>query len=256
MPSKQQWAALLALTCVSACAPSAFRAHAGAAFVRVNGDMGLQNSGGGLTLNQNMNDLRDDLQSGETEATPYLRVEMDWGKQRFKVSGFGHSSAGSGTLGGDFGDIPSGSTVQSDTDFFNVTGSWSYDLMPSSLLRLAPGVQLGYYGLDVSTRSQALTAFEEVETDLIVPMPYLEAEVDLGYVAVQANVGIMSLDAGDADGRYWDAEALAILRPADGFELIGGFRYLLIDAHGTASSRDFDTDLDIFGFFLGGGISF
>lgn len=249
-------AAVAALLLASGCTPSAFRADAGAAFMRVNGDIGLQNSMGGLVLHDNMNDVRSDLQAGETKASPYLRFEADWGPHRAKLSGFGHNSSGDGTLSGDFGDIPAGTPVESDLDFIDVTGSWSYDLLPDDDVRLAPGVQIAFYSLDVSARATSISAFENVDTSVLAPMPYIDAGIDFGYVSLQANFGVIAADLGDADGRYWDAEALVRLQPSEDFEFIGGFRYLLIDAHGRASSRDFDADLDVYGWFLGGGVRF
>ncbi len=248
--------AVVAVGLLAACAPQAFRADVGAAFVRVQGELGLQNSGGSLTLASNMNDVKDQLGTGETDASPYVRFEADWGPHRIKLSGFSHNSTGGGTLVGAFGDLPGGTQVFTDLDFANVTASWSYDLMPTSMFRVAPGVQLGYYSLDLTTRAQTLSAFENVDTDAITPMPYLEAEIDLGRVSVGANAGVMSAHIRDATGRYWDAEAYVRGTPLDNLEIIGGLRYLLIDAHGNATGRDFDSDIDLFGWFIAGGVKF
>lgn len=248
--------ALIAVGMLAACAPQNFRADVGGAFVRMQGEIGLQNSGGSLTLASNMNDVKDQLGSGETDASPYMRLEADWGPSRVKVSGFGHNSAGTGTLVGQFGDLPGGTQVSTDFDFVNVTASWSYDLMPTSLFRIAPGLQLGYYSFDMITRAQALSAFESVDTDTFTPMPYLDCEVDLGYVSVGANAGVMGIDLRDGTGRYWDAEAYVRGTPMDNLEIIAGLRYLLFDSHGRATNRDFDSDVDIFGWFIAGGIKF
>jgi hypothetical protein len=256
MISMRQCAALGAAVFLASCAPQTFRGYAGAAFTRIQGEIALQNTGGNLNLAANMNDVKDQLGSGDGDASPYLRFEADWGANRVKASGFSHNSSGTGTLAGDFGDLPAGTAVSTDLDFTNATVSWSYDLMPGSLLRLAPGVEVGYYSLDVTVRAISSTAFENVDTDLIVPMPYMEAEVDLGAVSLAANAGLMAVNLRDANGRYWDAEALLRARPADKIELIAGLRYLLFDAHGAASGRDFDSDFDVFGWFVGGGVKF
>lgn len=241
---------------LAACTPQTFRADVGAAFARVQGEIGLQNSSGGLSLAANMNDVQDQLATGDSDQSPYLRFEADWGPNRAKISGFGHNSAGSGTLAGAFGDLPSGTQVSTDFDFVNVTASWSYDLMPSSLLRIAPGVQVGYYSIDIITRAQSLSAFESVDTDTITPMPCLDAEVDLGFLSIGANAGLMVIDLRDATGRYWDAEGYVRSAPADNLEFIAGVRYLLFDSHGEASGRDFDADLDVLAWFIGGGVKF
>ena len=248
--------AVAAATLLAACAPHTFRADVGAAFARVEGQIGLQNSSGSLTLADNMNDLQDHLGVGDQDESPYVRLEADWGPSRFKVSTFGHNSTGSGTLAGAFGDIPAGTQVFTDFDFVDVTGSWSYDLMPTETFRIAPGVQLGYYSLDVITRAPSLSAFEQVDTDIIAPMPYLDAEVDLGWLTIGANGGIIAVNLSDADGRYWDAEGYVRANVLPHLELVGGVRYLLFDAHGEASNRDFDADIDVFGWFIGGGVRF
>src|SRR5215510_4007876 len=166
-----------AATLLAACAPHTFRADVGAAFARVEGQIGLQNSAGSAVLADNMNDLQDHLGVGDQDESPMVRLEADWGPSRVKASTFSHNSAGSGTLAGAFGDIPAGTQVFTDFDFVDVTASWSYDLVPSPTFRLAPGVQVGYYSLDIITRAPSLSAFEQVDTDLIAPMPYLDTEV-------------------------------------------------------------------------------
>jgi len=241
---------------LASCMPEAFRVDAGAAFTRVIGETGLQNSGGSLNLNANMNDLEDAFAVGDSEAAPYARAECDWGPHRFKLSGFGHNSSGTGTLTGAFGDLPAGTQVASDLEFFNVSGSWSFDLAPSSMLRLAPGVQVGYYAIDMKARATSNVAFEEVDTAVIAPMPYLEAGVDLEHVSFLVDAGLIAADIRDAAGRFWDVEALARVRAGATVEVLAGFRYLLIDAHGTATGRDFDADIEVVGWFIGGGVRF
>jgi len=248
--------AVAAALLFAACAPHTFRADVGAAFARVEGQIGLQNSAGSAVLGDNMNDLQDHLGVGDEDESPYVRLEADWGANRVKASAFTHNSAGSGTLAGAFGDIPAGTQVFTDFDFVDVTASWSFDLMPTPTVRIAPGVQVGYYSLDITTRAPSLSAFEQVDTDIIAPMPYLDTEVDLGWISFGVNGGAIAITLTDATGRYWDAEGYVRATLMQHVELIGGVRYLLFDAHGEASHRDFDADLDVFGWFIGGGVRF
>jgi hypothetical protein len=249
-------ALLLGLTALAGCVPGHYRVDAGAAFTALDGRIGLQNSSGTLVLADNMQDFSSNLGVGETETSPYVRAEADFGDHRIKASYLANHGTGTGTLGGAFGDIPAGTAVTTDVDFTNVTASWSYDLVPSSILRVAPGVQIGYYNFDISVRSTTPAAFETVNTDLIAPMPYLDVEVDLGIVDAGVNLGLMSANLRDATSRYTDAEAFARVTPFPGLELIAGYRYILMDAHGTASGRDFDADFTVQGLFIGGGIHF
>jgi hypothetical protein len=248
-------AGAIALWLLAGCAPQMLRVDAGAAFIKVRGDVALQNSAGTLVLAQDRNDLQDDLGVSEQEVSPYLRAEAQWDRHRVVLSGFGYESSGSGVLANDYGDIPAGTSVASSMDFLAVTGSWSYDLVPSETWRLAPGVQLGYYLLDLSVSSQA-PAFESVSSDVLVPRPYVEGEVAFGRFSLTASLGLIYADFGDADGRYWDAEAMVRARLFEGLELLGGFRYLTMDAFGQAGDRDFDVDLEVAGWFVGGSIVF
>jgi hypothetical protein len=248
--------AVAAVALLAACAPHTFRADIGAAFARIEGQIGLQNSAGTANIGANMNDLQDHLGVGQQDESPLVRLEADWGQHRVKASTFSHNSAGSGTLAGAFGDIPAGTQVFTDFDFVDVTASWSYDLVQSQTFRLAPGVQIGYYSIDIITRAPSLSAFEQVDTDIIAPMPYFDAEVDLGWIAFGANGGGIAIDLTDAVGRYWDAEGYVRMTPLKNVEVIGGVRYLLFDAHGEASGRDFDADLDVVAWFIGGGVRF
>jgi hypothetical protein len=243
------------LALVSGCTPTTLRVNAGAAITQLKGDFALQNTAGTLTLADQKNSLDETLGSGDDESSLYLRGEVDWGAHRLKISGFNNKSDTSGVLSGAFGDIPSGTAVTSSADFGNITGSWSYDLLDSSDVRLAFGAQVGYHALSLSVRSTTPAALENVDTNLISPMPYVEFEWNLGPVMLGVNGGGMQVDLRDANSRYWDAEAYARV-PFERLELIGGYRYISQNADGRATGRDFDTNYEVMGFFIGGGIHF
>jgi hypothetical protein len=108
--------------------------------------------------------------------------------------------------------------------------------------------------MDVAARSTA--GREAIDTSVLVPMPCAEVEGFFGPATVGANAGFMSADLGDGSGRYVDIEAYLKVRPLDGFDLLLGYRYVVLDAYGVASSRDFDADIEMQGVFVGGGIRF
>jgi hypothetical protein len=246
---------VLALAAMAGCTPTALRVNAGAAMTQLKGDFALQNSAGTLTLANQKNSLDDTLGSGDDETSLYLRGEMDWGAHRVKISGFNNKSDTTGVLTGAFGDIPGGTAVTSAADFGDITGSWSYDLLDNSSFRLAAGAQVGFHSLSLSVRSTSPAGYENVETNLISPMPYLEFEWDLGPALLGVNGGGMQVDLRDANSRYWDAEAYVRI-PFERLELIGGYRYISQNADGRATGRDFDTNYEVMGFFFGGGIHF
>lgn len=245
---------LLAVGCLVSCMPHA-RAYVGASFMRVEGDTALQNAGGSLNLGQDVNSMKE-LGAEETSGSAYVRAEADWGPHRARVSGFGATPSGQGTLTDAFGDLAAGSPVQSQLDYTNVTAAYTFDVVPTSLVRLGLGVEVGVHTFDLLVDQTNSTAFEKLSADFWTPMPCIDAELDLGSVSVCLNVGAFDLDLGDADGNYYDAEAFLRWEPLLGFELIGGWRSMSIDANGRADDRDFRTDVDVNGWFVGGGISF
>lgn len=247
---------LLLILPLAACAPTAFRADAGAIFAHMYGGTSLQNTGGTNSLSAVQNNLRSSLDVGQAQAQPYLRLESDWGPQRFRVHGFRYDESGSGPLGQDFGDLPAGTVADTSLEYISVVGSWSYDLMPTETFRLGPGVQLGYYSLDVTARSTSPAGFETVTADVLMPELFVEAGVDLGLVSADANLGFMSASLGDAKGNYVDGEVMVRVHPSRQFEAFVGYRFTVLDAMGQASGRDFDADVTIAGFLIGGGIKF
>lgn len=244
----------LALGCLASCMPHA-RAYVGASFMKAEGDIGLQNAANTLDLNQALNSL-DSLGTDETSGSAYVRAEADWGPHRVRVSGFGSTPSGDGTLTQPFGDLIAGTNVRSQLDYVNITGAYTWDLVPTDLVRVGVGVELGLHRFDLLVEDRASSAFESLEADLTLPMPCVDAEVDLGPVSLCANLGAFEIDMGDADGQYFDAEAFARWEPIMGVEFLGGWRSLSVDANGDASGRGFDADFKIAGWFFGGGLTF
>lgn len=247
---------VVSLLLPAACAPSQLRGDIGAIFPQAKGNIGLQDSGGSHVLAANMNDLHDQLGVGDAEASPYLRLQADWERQRVRASGFGYSATGSGTLAGDYGNLPAGTPVTTSLQFFNLSTAWSYDLLGIPGFRLAPGVQLDFLSLDLSATSASPSGYEKVATDVAVPQLYVDGEIDLGPFALQANLGVMSADLGDGNGRYVDGELMGAWTPFAGFEVLVGYRYIVMDVAGRADSRDFDADVSISGWMIGGGVRF
>src|SRR5690606_7174939 len=153
-----------------------------------------------------------------------------------------------------YGNIEPRTQVQTTMDFFAIATNYSYEVLREEHCRIGVGAQLGFYSLDVSVRSPG--GREQVTTDVIVPMPYVEAEAFWRDLTVGATMGIMSADLGDANGRYWDIEAYSKWAINQSYDLKFGYRYLLLDGFGRASSRDFDADVDVQGIYLSAGVRF
>ncbi len=243
-----------ALGALTSCAEMQYRADVGAMFPVIKGQIALQNAAGTLALGDNQNDFESSLGLGDTEVSPYVHLQADKEKHRFRIHGFLANTEGSGTLTGAYGDIPAGSVVSTSADFYAIQATYAFQVYRDDHWRLAFGGTLGAYGLDVAARSTS--GRESVETSLLIPMPYVEGEAFVGPVILGGDAAIMAGDFGDGDGRYGDVEAYVKVRPQADFELMVGYRYVLLDAAGVATSRDFDADLEARGFFVGGGIRF
>lgn len=245
---------LVASLTLCGCAGQTWRASAGPMFVQPRGDVSLQNAGGTLVLGDNQNNFDNNLGLGETETVPHLRLETDIKKHRIRLSGFYVDAEGNGTLAGDFGGIVAGSVVSTKLDFYSVNANYAYQLLRGKNYRIAAGGMLGFYGLDVQARSTP--GREEVETSVLLPLPFVEAEVFTGPLTIGANLGIMAGDFGDGNGRYWDFDGYLKLKADERFDVTAGYRYVLLDAFGTASSRDFRADVDMQGIYLTAGVRF
>lgn len=242
----------------AACAGQTYRVDAGPMFVRARGELALAAS------NQVMppgNSLDGNLGLGDNEASPYIGFRTDIDKHRVRVNGFYLDTDGFGTLGtgspsGSHGNIAPGAPVQASMDFFAIVSNYSYEVWRRDYYRVAVGAQLGFYSLDVTVRAAVGPGREEVTSEVIVPMPYVEAEAYWRDFTFGTNMGIMSADLGDANGRYIDFEAYASWAINQSYDLKAGYRYILLDGYGRASSRDFDADVDVQGLHISGGIRF
>lgn len=245
---------LVASAALVGCAGQTYRVDVGAMFAKASGDIALQNGGTPHVLHDNQNDLDRNLGVGDTEPSPYLRVEMDQERHRVRLHGFGVESDGSGTLAGAYGNLAAGSQVTTSLEFFGLGVTYAWELYRDDHFRIGGGAALNWYSLDVAARSSL--GREAVRTDAVVPMPYGEVEAFLGPVTLGANLGIMSADLGDASTRYLDFETYLRWQAIENFDLMLGYRYVVLDGYGRATSRDFDADIDVQGIFVTAGIKF
>lgn len=238
----------------TACKGMVYRADAGPMVVVTKGPVALQNSAGTLALGQEQVDLHDELGLGEANVAPYLRLQGDKDMHRVRVHGFGYSQTGTGTLQHDYGNLVDGSPITTSQQVYSVAANYSYQLARGNHYRLGAGAQLGYYELDVKARSSL--GRESVSTNVLVPMPYVDFEFLWGTLSLGANMGFMSIDVRDASGQYWDIEGYLRWQATRKLDLMAGYRYIVLDAFGQATNRDFDADVDMQGLFLTAGIKF
>lgn len=247
--------AALSLAVAPSCTSLGARAYVGYTQTTLSGDIGLDSSGAGGFQSV---DFEDDLGIDDASPSVWIKAEFeptDLG--RVSVSAFRFDENGSGTLTRDFGDISAGSPVSSSMRFDNVKIAWTYDVIDIGVFHLAPGVALDIIDTETSVSSVSpIVAFEEVQTLAPVPMLYLETGVAAGIASFDVEAGWMSIDLTDADGTYWDLEAMLRLSVAPKVEIVAGYRLIHVDGDGTADGKRFNADIDIDGWFLGGGFSF
>ncbi len=253
MAHTSQKLSILALAALTSCALPGVGGYVGYMKLNIGGNFALEDLGS-QPLSDLTQQVDDDLNLKEAD-TPYARVFVSSGGWRVNVSGFQFEESGVGTLSQNFGGISAGANVQSDVDLLNVKGSVTYDLLDFSVFRLSPGVSLDYF--DVQMRvDDGIGNFEEVDYQAPVPMAFVQVEADAGPFSIVAEVGGLSIDLPDAKGQFWDAEAMLRFNPAPMVELFAGYRFIRLDSLGNADGLDFDTDLQLHGWFAGGGVNF
>lgn len=257
MGAKRSCAVLLACWLLPACdvIPSG-DARLGWIPGKLSGDIALDSTGGGNNLEAVRTDVNDDLGLGRAGSAT-LGVDLKTPIGRVSASYLRYSDHATGSLTRAFGDIPPGTNVETTIDFDNLKAFWSFDLFDTELFRIAPGIGADLFLLDARVRSiTALSAFENLEVDIPMPMLFLEGEVDLGDVQGELELGGTSLDVGSFDGTFIDLDARVRYTGFGALELFGGYRWISIDADGTADGQRFDANLELEGFYFGGGVHF
>jgi hypothetical protein len=244
-----------AVLTAASCTTYEVRAYAGYMASELSGDIGLAPSIGNAPPSQFRADLQDDFGMGDESSSLYVRAEAALLSFRVTASGFRYAEEGTGTLTANFGDLVVGTEVASELDMLNAKVALTYDInLP--ILRLSPGLAVDYLEIDTSVRATMINAFEEVDVSAPIPMPYLQAEVDLGALALTLDAGWISASIEDGEGEFFDIEAMLHLQATERIEFIAGYRWISIDAEGDADGQRFDADLDLNGWFVGGGFRF
>ena len=232
---------------------TSFRARAYGAYMQpdIAGEIGLAPS---ATTNPIAMDI-DTAANFDTDSAPYVRGEIGLGVANVTVSAFHYGSRGSGTLTQNFGAaLNAGDFVNSDIDFLNIKSALHFDIINVGPLRISPGFAIDYFDVDMTlTRGANL---ERLEVQVPAPMGFVQGELDFGWVAATVDVGALRVNMDEVDGSYFDAEGMVRFDVCPGFELFGGYRWITMDANGTVDGQAYDVDLEMSGWFAGGGITF
>lgn len=234
----------------SACSLPGASAEAGYALLSLSGDIGLSDTGGGSFVDQDISEFG----LGGDQGSPYARAQFDLGMPVLAVKGFVFEQEGSGTLVDPFGSIDPG-TVTSKMTLTNIQGSLAFEfgLGPISL---APGIAVEYIDLDFSAQPLSLPA-ETIDWQVPIPMGFLRAEADLWLLQGAAELGYIQIpEIQGVEGTFWDLDVTVSYRPTPLVHLFTGYRHVHVDANGESDGQNFDTNLDLAGWVIGGGFSF
>jgi hypothetical protein len=259
MGHRVAWSAAVvcgALFC--SCSGPGARLHVGYIQTEVSGELALESSIPGATLDR----IDTESSLGLTEASPsvLIRGEADAGPIRATASFFQYSESGEGTISGSFGGIGdpiSASTpVSSELDFTAIKAAVTFDVLDLDVFRLSPGLGVDLFDMQASVTEQMTGETEDIDEMLPIPMVFLQAEAEIGPVGAVVDAGLMDIGYDDFNGTFIDLEALVYYQPITPVELFAGYRWISIDADGLVDEEAFIADLVIQGWFVGGGVSF
>jgi len=246
--------ALLACLLLLPCSCLSFEARGYGAYMqpRLSGDLALSPdpttpAGLGVEMKQ---------LGVDADNSPYVRADMEASIVNVSVSAFRFQSSGSGQLGAGFGGIPAGVAVNSDIDILNVKGAVTFDLLDLGIVRVSPGFAIDYTDMDFEVRQVGSVTRERLQVQVPAPLGYVQGEIDLGPVAANIDLGAMRVKLDQVDGTYIDFEAMLRYEPSDNFELIGGYRIITVDGEGFVDGQAYDVDVELAGWFIGGGFTF
>lgn len=256
MKTRLPLAVLPLLFLCSCLSPIGARLHVGYIALEPTGDFGLEDSISSMPLGDIKIEVDDEFNL-EDAGAPYLRAEVNIADWDFSLSGFHYDDSADTTLNTEFGDIPAGSLVHSELEVYNVKVAATYKLIEVPFAHVGVGAAIDYFAIDMDVFSTApVVAFEKVDFRAPVPMLYARAGANVGIVSANLEVGWLSVDLQDGKGNFLDVDAMVTVSPTPVLDLFVGYRYISIDALGEADGQDFDTDLQLGGWYVGGGVTF
>ena len=257
IPTKTLAACGVLLLTAAACAPVRCKAHAGYTQVAVSGDMALE-SGGSSSGNPptSSQDIESAFGLGDQQGSPWLRMEADFGVTVLTASGFWLRETGTGVLDENFGGLPTATPVASELDLGCGKFSCTFDIELGPV-KLAPGLAVDVFDLEFRVTEISLGNREEIDEILAVPMLFLRSEASLSVFDFIAEVGYLDTPEVDGnEGKFLDVEAMVECAVFEHGSIVAGYRLLDLDANGDADEDSFAIDLQIRGWFVGGGTRF
>lgn len=254
MPRTTARTACLALLPLASCTGLGVSGQVGYMQSQLGGEIALSPNPGGFGLGTITQDIAD-LGLSDASGSAYARVQADLGIMSLSVSGFQLRDEGTALLNVQFGGITAGTTVNSKVEFGNVKSTLTFPIKLGPV-QFAPGIAVDVFDLDVDVRDLNSNANEQIDVLVPAPLAFGRAVVDLGGVALVGEAGYMKLNVDDVDGEFLDLEAWIEVRATSSLFLFAGYRFISIKGDGVVDNQDFNADLTVSGWQLGGGVRF
>lgn len=247
-------ACLLVATSVAGCSAPSLLVTPRVAYVGLDGDFASDTNISGVPTSI------DSLGLDEEEAEFAPRVDLTFGGLQWTVDYADFQFVGSGRATADI--VIEGVTfeanddIDTDIELSLLRSLWTWDLVPTDLVDVGLGFGLALADVSVALQD-ADPPFESASTDEVVPLPFaaLRAAVSLGDFGAEAQVGYIDVEVDDVEAGYLDVDAMAYWQFVDaagaGFRLVGGYRFVDVDAAFEDGSDQVDANLEFSGPYLG-----
>lgn len=247
-------AACLTLLLMGACENARYAATVRPGFMKLRGDVALQDSSASQPTAAIRNDVGGSLGLDDWDSTIAVEVQTDLGAHRLRVGWLEFEKGGAGELAQALGDISAGVAVQTQAVFSRWSAMYTYDIWDSRCYRAAVGVDVAIQDLSIVVSSQF--AREAVEGSAVVPMPCVECEIGIGPVLLGVVAAALPADLGDARGVWYNARVSARADLTDRFFCFLDYGVQGSDLEGRATDRAFEADLGFEEWRLSLGLNF
>ena len=248
---------LLALACAAvfaSCGAVATKVRGGYMQMDVAGSVTLDDSNGGPAAGGRQ-DIGSAFGLGDEHGSPFLRADVDCGGPSFTASGFWFEDDGTGVLDDDFGGLLGNTPVTSEIELGNLRlgAVWDFELGP---VTLSPGLALDLFDFHFRA-SDPVGNSEVIDEFLAVPLLVARGSTRVGPVDLLGEVGYIEASNGEGStNRFLDADVMLSCTVSSSAFVFAGYRFIDVDATGDTEAQSFTVDLELRGWYLGGGIAF
>jgi len=225
-----------------------------------DGDAALEDLAGTRNVNGARGGLEEDFNLSSAN-TPYIRVDYEIEQWTAEFSGFQYKDSARSNLSYPYGDIPTGTEVDTELRVSNAKLGVLRDVVNAGPVMVSAGLAFSYFDVDMdvaSTKPLAApnTVYEESNFQAPVPMLYVRGSVEAKSVRAELSLAWIEADIADVQGLFFDVDAMLVYSPVPAFDIFAGYRYINLDVDGKLDGQQFTTHVELSGWYLGAGITF